>query len=243
MKSITPLLTAFAVIICASHAAHAATIYSETFSDGSVATPSALNGSTPDETTGGATWVASDWAENGSTGTIAVANNAGLDNSAFLAFTPVAGNVYTLSMTMTVPSGGSSAGWVALGFAETNTITGSFWANNTSPWFIYRPDTNVDSFLGVGTANSADEGNFATSANFSIELDTTGAAWTAEWFINAGTVRTETYGTNPTIGYVGFGRENGNTSAIDNFSLTVVPEPSSALLGGLGLIALLRRRR
>lgn len=37
---------------------------------------------------------------------------------------------------------------------------------------------------------------------------------------------------------------SGSTGfGIDNWSATVVPEPSSALLGGLGLLALLRRRR
>jgi MYXO-CTERM domain-containing protein len=30
---------------------------------------------------------------------------------------------------------------------------------------------------------------------------------------------------------------------MDNASLTTIPEPSAALLGGLGLLALLRRRR
>jgi len=30
---------------------------------------------------------------------------------------------------------------------------------------------------------------------------------------------------------------------IDNITLNFIPEPSSALLGGLGLLALLRRRR
>ena len=41
--------------------------------------------------------------------------------------------------------------------------------------------------------------------------------------------------------------ESGNHTAIDNLSIngtfTAVPEPSAALLGGLGLLALLRRRR
>ena len=195
-------------------------IYSETFSD-----VGALHGSTPDVTTGGATWTASDWEENGTTGTIAVVNSSGEDDSAFLPFTPVTGNVYTLSATMTVPSGGQGTGWAAIGFAATNTTTGSFWANNTAPWILYRPDTNVDSFLGPGTGGSADEGNWATSVTFSIILNTENPAWTAEWFIDDGSgpvsVRSETFGTNPTIGYAGFGRENGNTTAIDNFNLTV----------------------
>lgn len=41
------------------------------------------------------------------------------------------------------------------------------------------------------------------------------------------------FGTNPLTGEM----------AIDNVSVTAVPEPSAALLGGLGLLALLRRRR
>lgn len=253
MTTIRHNFAAVAGLALLSGPIHGATIFNETFSDGSVATPSALNGSTPDQTTGGAKWVASDWVENGSTGTIGTINDGNEDDSAFLAFTPLAGNVYTLSATMTVPTGGNTAGWVALGFAATNTTTGSFWANGTAPWLLWRPAnaTNANqvvTWLGPGTStttptNSASEGAYTGTQTFSIVLDTTATAWTTEWFINASSVRTETYGTNPTIGHVGFGRENGITTAIDNFSLTVVPEPSAALLGGLGLIALLRRRR
>jgi hypothetical protein len=36
---------------------------------------------------------------------------------------------------------------------------------------------------------------------------------------------------------------NGNIQMLTGYVLTTVPEPSSALLGGLGLLALLRRRR
>jgi hypothetical protein len=35
----------------------------------------------------------------------------------------------------------------------------------------------------------------------------------------------------------------GNTFTIDNVNVTVIPEPSVALLGALGSLALLRRRR
>jgi hypothetical protein len=34
-----------------------------------------------------------------------------------------------------------------------------------------------------------------------------------------------------------------NTAWVDNISVTAIPEPSAALLGGLGLLAVLRRRR
>lgn len=36
---------------------------------------------------------------------------------------------------------------------------------------------------------------------------------------------------------------NDHGMAIDNFSITAVPEPAAALLGGIGLLGLLRRRR
>ena len=34
-----------------------------------------------------------------------------------------------------------------------------------------------------------------------------------------------------------------NDASVINFQLTSVPEPSAALIGGLGMLALLRRRR
>lgn len=244
---------AFLGLVISFATAPAATIYSETFSDGSVGTPSLLDGSTPDVTTGGATWSASLWEENGSTARITSAVDFGTDDSAFLPFTPGAGNVYTLSATATVPVGGSGS-WVALGFADTNITSGQpFWANGTAPWMLYRQSSEVTSFaeslgtapnndLGVDT-NNVIAGNYATSADLTIVLDTTGTAWTAEWLVDGSPVRSETYGTNPSINFVGFARENGESSDIDNFTLTVIPEPSSVALLGLGGLALLRRRR
>jgi hypothetical protein len=42
--------------------------------------------------------------------------------------------------------------------------------------------------------------------------------------------------------YISFHARN-SIAYIDNLSITAIPEPSAALLGGLGLLALLRRRR
>jgi len=47
-------------------------------------------------------------------------------------------------------------------------------------------------------------------------------------------------GYDGTNGKIFFG---GNASTFDNLNITVVPEPSAALLGGLGMLCLLRRRR
>jgi hypothetical protein len=47
---------------------------------------------------------------------------------------------------------------------------------------------------------------------------------------------------NATDQFISF-HANQTVTQIDNLSITAVPEPSAALLGGLGLFALLRRRR
>jgi hypothetical protein len=65
--------------------------------------------------------------------------------------------------------------------------------------------------------------------------------------IGANTIGTFDLGTQ-TNAYFTFGAFNFETSqfgggTFDNFSVTAIPEPSAALLGGLGLLALLRRRR
>lgn len=56
---------------------------------------------------------------------------------------------------------------------------------------------------------------------------------------------TFTYATNPTILAVGFSKHESVGGSVDNFKLEVdaIPEPSSALLGLLGISFLLSRRR
>jgi hypothetical protein len=89
-----------------------------------------------------------------------------------------------------------------------------------------------------------DEGDHAGPLTLSIVLDTTGAQWTAEWFVGGSSARTETFGSNPTgITHVGLGRESNTDTTFSDFSLTVIPEPSAAALFALGGLALLRRRR
>lgn len=251
MTTMTTLRPAFAATGLALLALpiHGATIYSETFTTGGA---TALNASSPDVTTGGNTWTASEWLQNGTI----TASGTGTtnDDGAYLAFTPTIGKIYTLSATMTAPTGGATNGWIGLGFAASNGNNNiSLTANNASPWMLWRPNpaasgqtaNDVVSFTGAGAVGSASEGVFTGTQTLTIVLDTmVDLAWKAEWFVGSSSVRTHTFtDVNPVINYVGLARENGQTSTISNFSLTVVPEPSAALLGGLGLLALLRRRR
>jgi hypothetical protein len=232
-------LAALAGLALAASSAHAATIYSETFVGSGD-----LNGTTPD--TGANTWVAStDWNADG---TIAGTTVGDDNDSAFLAFAPVSGNVYNLSATVTLPTVGfSTSAWLGLGFTNSNNTGGFFsGANNASPWMLYRKNSEVKTFNGPGATVSEVEGNFGgPTITMSIELDTTATQWTSEWFVDGSSVRTETFASNPTITHVGFGREDGVSSTLSSFSLTAIPEPGAyALLAGLtGLVCVMLRRR
>lgn len=56
-------------------------------------------------------------------------------------------------------------------------------------------------------------------------------------------VTSAAFGVAPEDAVGGFVRLTGENNFIDNLSFTAIPEPSSALLGGIGVLLLLRRRR
>lgn len=253
MKTIASKLTPSIAVISAfalhSLPVSAATIFQDTFSD-----TGALNGSAPDVTTGGATWSASGWQQDG---TIAGRSTSGAD-SAWLPFAPDSGLVYTLTAVMGQETAGSvllSGSWMAIGFSASNT-TSTFFGdpNNTSPWALHRAPgshsatpNEVVSFTGPGTGGSnAAHDPFAGAITLSIVLDTTQPQWKATWFEGSNQLREYTYavGENPDISFVGFGRSNRSVGPIESFEFTAIPEPSSAILaGGFGFLVLLRRRR
>lgn len=245
MTTIKQLLTTAALVgFTAIQASAAIVLYSDNFS-GNVANN--LHATTPDTTIGTNTWTAqTNWKANGSIAGTGTAVGAA-DHSAFLAFTPTTGMVYTLSATLAKPAGTGGGMWAGIGFTNNN-LTGNFFGgtNNASPWMIYRAEIDqIATFGGPGTTNgSGNLSGYTGSQTMTIVLDTTGAQWEAEWFVGAVSVDTFTYTTNPTISFIGLGRENGAGADFSSFSLTAVPEPSTALLGGLGgLLLLLRRRR
>lgn len=247
MTTIRQLLTTAALVgFTAIPASAAITIYSETFSSPfETSETSPLNGTTPNITVSTNTWTASDWRENG---TAPTSTSTADDDSAFLAFVPASNTIYTLSATLTQPAGGAATGWAGIGFTGGNTTTVSFFLNNAAPWMLWRPSNasapnEVVSWLGTGATGSVNEGQFTGTATFDIVLNTQAATWTAEWFVNGVTVRPAEAVATQAITHIGLGRENGISSTFSNFSLTQIPEPSTALLGGLGILALLRRRR
>lgn len=226
----------------------AAVIYYDDFS-GSGGTD--LAGTAPDVRPGSETWSlgsadsaipAERWKANGS---VLGSSSGGGGASAILPFTPTSGNIYELSIQLNPTSTDGSGDWLALGFG---TSTGSL-PGSGAPWAYKRGDGLFDtaSILGPGVSGLAPQGVPSGSqplpTDFRMVLDTTASNWSVEWFIDNVSVRTATYSTNPTITDVGIMRYESVAGSVRNFQLTVVPEPGTAMLLGLGLAGLSVRRR
>lgn len=256
------------IVACAAsvNAETITTIYQDDFSGSSTA---GLAGTTPDTTTGGATWISSSYiSANGAINNTSTNTLTGNSN-AYLAFTPVAGHIYTLSADLNISQYVSTdVKWLAFGFVYSSTTpstSSSFFTSSTSygayalTSYSRSAATTVSAKMYRGKANTNQVGTTqtytgvaATTYNTIKEvLDTTGAAWTIKWYCDGAEIGSSSYTatTNPTtINYVGFGTRCGATGGIDNFSLTstTIPEPGTIALlaaGMLGLLAYAWRKR
>ena len=223
--------------------ASAAVIYQDNFNR-----TGDLSGSTPTITTGGNTWSSANWSTDGSA---AKPDAAGY--MAILPFNPVQGNIYTLSASMNPTSPAGEPNWFVLGFTGRNATDNWFAGDQSSASIAARVSNNEYPdfyFNGPGTtAGFGTVGSYAAGAHlYSITLDTTAlnsANWTVSYSVDGTQVIAPTaLGYNPTINYVGFGSNDATGGTIDNFSLTVVPEPSTYALvvGGIATLLLSRRR-
>ena len=238
MKLQSTYLASLSAVAMALPASAATVIYFDNFNDqqninnggNSGWYTQTLAGSTPTTrsgTLGGsalATWTGS--AESGGWGQRDIGDNnvATPTSSNYLAFTPQAGYVYTLEADITV-NVNLGDNWFALGFVKNPTnwvVSGAYTVG----------DYNSTTQQGIVRWNGT---NLGQTRHVTYTLDTTGPGWT----------------NTQEIGYVGWFTSNPgglnlndqNQVSIDNFSLTAVPEPGAALLGGLGLLTILRRRR
>jgi hypothetical protein len=199
MKKFLAFTVTAVVVTFIVPAARAGIIYSASFGGDS----SNLAGSGPDVDNNGGTntWVASTgYKKNGTT------PSAGINSGAYLPFTPVAGNIYTLSARfLGVGPDGTNVAWHGLGFGKsmptTNMETGEnrFVSGNTTgrAWMLFRPNnplTPTDSpnvnHLGNATSGTASNPVWtdATLAraeggdiDMEIILNTSPAIWTADF--------------------------------------------------------------
>lgn len=260
MKTHFPTLPAtLSMLVLVFRTATAAPIVSDSF--GTAGDPSSgLNGRTADS---GQTWIAnSDWTTfngnaeydgtngNGMAGITLGANY--FDNNP---------GIYQLDATVTITT--TTAAWIAIGFSDAvGTASGNGFFQNSSfagePWMLLRGDGGalVRSASGSGSdLVSASDGTFnTTNSTLRFVYDTSLPSWTIDAYIDgtqldlngASAGNTFTYGTNPIgIGSVALTGNTNVTGMVHDFSLTMIPEPSSLLLvaAALGALCLFQRRR
>ena len=223
-KNRTRTVLTFAAVAMAfiAGAANAAVIFSDDFSGDATVD---LNGTTPDVTTGGATWVAtSNYKADGSFTLDAPATMS-------LAFTPVDGSVYTLDAQIEDLGGNH---WAQLGFGN-GQPTDALWSGRA--WNLLRIASDTGNSHATylkdlnGGAGWSSLGllRYADDLDVRIVLDTTGGtgSWTATYYAKAGNVGTYTEVrsavtlTDETIDSVGFSTYNAaNEGKLNSFSLS-----------------------
>lgn len=246
--------------LLAATSSQAAIIYSQAFDAGSPASIKDTAVSTSSGTLGGtsgATWTANTGFQ--SNGTLSATTRS----MALLAFTPTVGQIYELSMTVD----NLASGFLGIGYADNASFTGGATqvtnndrmitgtAVNYGMMFLNpfqlgsngMAYTNYSSGASVLDSNLFLPGtvNIAGPNTLRIVLNTTDSNWTTEYFINNTSVEFFTHaGALTGIDSVGITAGNASTATtFSDFKLQTIPEPATTLLGGIGLLGLLRRRR
>lgn len=170
--------------------------------------------------------------------------------------------VYTVSMDVFFPSGTSGNAVYGIGFGATASVNGGESYANAGyfgePWIFLRANGQAQVRSNGNNLLASEATGFTngTIYNLRLVLDTSLTAWTLDAFVgntqldlNGATAgSTYAYLTNPTgIRNVGIAAtQTGGVGTLDNFQLTgPIPEPSSAVLSSLGLLAFCfsRKRR
>lgn len=214
-----------------------ATIVTNYYDDFSGSSGSVLNGTAPDITVGTNTWTANSILKADGSGT----NNT-VNFSAYVPLTIVAGQAYTLTMDVTLLAASAGTRNVALGFGNANSITSVSWTANTrnaaAVALTYAGNVNTYANGAASGLSAYAGGSTYTNAALKIVLSTYADAtpWTAEYFHDNISMGSATITNGSAIDRVGF---SGGLDSIlvDNFKLTtVVPEPATIGMLGLGTL-------
>jgi hypothetical protein len=230
-----------------------AVIFSDDFTTG---TNAALAGQAPQVRPGTETWRAQSVFTKNTAGD-GVVNSSGSGSANLALPTFDLSKIYMVTARVTNNLASSDADWIGVGFTTQTTNTNAWNVAGTGTyWMLWRGNDNIRAFNGAGASNSpgSTTTNVAGESNtldLRVVLDfTTGGAGTVSYlYKNPSASDWTTFTTSSIteslrngINSVGFTTLDNNTS-IHSFEYTVIPEPRAALLGGVGLLMLLRRRR
>lgn len=242
MKKSSILLAVFSVAMVAS-----ATVVTNYYDDFSGSSGSLLLGAAPDISVTTSNWTAhSNIKADGS-----FSINGTLNYSAYVPLTVVAGQTYTLEMNVNLLAASASTRNICLGFGNANSVTSVSWSANArnvaaiSLTYAGTVNTYVDG--GISSLSAYAGGSTYTNAALKIVLSTYADAtpWTAEYFRDGISMGSIAVANGSLIDRVGF--SSGQvTGTVDNFTLTtVIPEPATIGMLGLGtlLVFLIRRIR
>mgnify|MGYP006271859483 CR=1 FL=1 len=174
----------------------------------------------------------------------------GDDSGAWLPFVPTAGNIYQLSADVNTTGSSNTNQWNTLGFSDAGDTSEDFIPQGYATMLLRDVRTGATAFTGLGTAGSSGFDPPAGVVEFAIVLDATdanSANWTAEFFLDGtslGASATVSSGDFGDITHVGFSTLKDAAGTVADFQLaTVIPEPASLALLGLGGLVMLSGRR
>jgi hypothetical protein len=158
------------------------------------------------------------------------------------------GTALEIKFNMSVTNGITGSDWTSFTIGSTNPFV-----NDASVGFssLFRDNGQTQQFSNgteIGSSATMNDGQsisfvLSNASGTGSAFNSDGANDTVKMFV--GGVLTNTFtglDLNPADQFISF-HANSSVANIDNLSITAIPEPSAALLGGLGALALLRRRR
>lgn len=238
------------------HSASATVLVSDSFAlNGTTRTAGAgLDNLPPEYETGSAVWQ-SVFGRFGTSGGITTPDGF-FGAGARIGITPPADNILSVSAQFSV----ATLDWGAIGFFQSSSSSDRLNSDGLV-WALVRPSGDWTIFLN-GTSTEVASGTIASfSEPFTLGLSYDTSNQTARFYTIIGSTETSLISTNDGWFSTGFASGTTSTAAgftlngggstiensplVSNFSVTAIPEPSSAvlLLGAFGIAILVTRRR
>jgi hypothetical protein len=162
----------------------------------------------------------------------------------------------SMSFDLRLQTSNNSTDWMSVSISDA-AFGGNPWVLDAGVAFsvIFRASGNTDITMGGGSASAwtSNTANYSTVTIVLSDSVGTGSAFNGNGSLariyDASNTLIATSGALPqlTNAYFSLGGYSttgaGTIWEVDNLNISTIPEPSAALLGGLGLLALLRRRR